>query len=100
MEEITITNIRELYSRLAYVELVLDVENNGKTITFVCPAVYQEDKNHALGYSYWGNYVKYIYNFDEYDNITTVVSTAFQFWKESYNKNLELRIDAFKRSIL
>lgn len=100
MREEMITSRKELYSRLAFVELYLDIENNGKTVAFECPTTWQDDKKHPLGYSYWGEYIKYIYNFDEYDNLPAIVYDTFQFWKESYTKNLELKIDAFKRSIL
>lgn len=100
MREKIITDIRELYSRLAYVDLDFDIENSGKTITFECPTTYQDDKEHALGYSYWGGYTKYIYNFDEYDNLPTIVYDTFQFWQESYKGNLESKIDSFKRSVL
>lgn len=100
MEKIIITSRKELYSRLAYAELDFDIENNDKTITFECPTTWQDDKKHPLGYSYWGEYSKYIYNFDEYDNLPAIVYDTFQFWKESYEKNLESKIDAFKRSIV
>lgn len=100
MREEMITSRKELFRRLAFVELYLDIENNGKTVAFECPTTWQDDKNHPLGYSYWGEYTKYKYNLDEYEDIVGIFYDAFQFWKESYTKNLELKIDAFKRSIL
>lgn len=100
MREEMITSRKELYSRLAYAELYFNIENDGKTITFECPTTYQDDEKHPLGYSYWGEYTKYIYNFDEYDNLPAIVYDTFQFWQESYKKTLELKIDLFKRTIV
>lgn len=100
MREEMITSRKELYSRLAFAELYLDIENNGKTVTFECPTTWQDDKNHPLGYSYWGEYIKYKYNLDEHENIAIIFYDAFQFWKESYKKNLVSKIDLFKRSIV
>jgi len=99
MIEITITNIRELYSRLAYLELDFQLDKNGKTITFECPIDYQEFIKGKVGYYYWGVYARFSYNLADYQSVEAITHDAFQFWKESYNKNLELKIDAFKRSI-
>lgn len=109
MIEITITNIRELYSRLAYLELDFQLDKNGKTITFECPIDYQEAESNVgvfskcyfeLGYYYWGVYARFSYNLADYQSVEAIIYDAFQFWKESYKKNLESKIDAFKRSIL
>ena len=51
METITITDLKELYERLADAELFFDIENDGKTITIESPVNKYYDPLKKIGYN-------------------------------------------------
>lgn len=99
METITITDLKELYERLADAELFFDIENDGKTITFESPVNKYCDPLKKIGYGYYGNFAKYVYHLNENEYLTDIIHGTFFYYQECYNKQIKKKIKELEEMV-